>query len=482
MWGRYERVIVTSGLSKAYGLPGLRIGWVAGPPAIVEELWGVHDYTTIAPGAMNDRLARIALSPARRERLLARTRGHHPRQLSRRSRRWIDKRAPASRTCRRRPARSPSCGTATRSTRPRSSSGCATSRACSSCLAITSRWTATCASASATIRAHLAGSARRASAELDAIPAGADALDLALIGFGNVGRRFVRLLDEQRARLLPTTASTCRIVGIATGARRRHSERHRSAAAAHVEAGGCAAIALSTLHPPPRSRIADRRACGVRVVETTTLEHRAPAAGHRSRRQAALAAGCHVVTANKGPAAFAYARARATRRTRAGAVVPVRRRGDGRRAGASTWCARRCRRSPCIGFRGVVNSTTNHILTALEERRGLRAARCARMQALGIAEADPSLDVDGWDAAAKTAALANVLMGARDHAARRPPPGDRRRTAERRAAPRASRAAAEARRLGGTNGGRRCVYVRGRTARAAGRRPARGPRAARRTP
>jgi aspartate/methionine/tyrosine aminotransferase len=75
MWGRAARVIVTSGLSKAYGLPGLRIGWIAGPPAVVEELWGVHDYTTIAPGALNDRLARIALSPEGRERLLARTRG-----------------------------------------------------------------------------------------------------------------------------------------------------------------------------------------------------------------------------------------------------------------------------------------------------------------------------------------------------------------------------------------------------------------------
>jgi aspartate/methionine/tyrosine aminotransferase len=66
---------VTSGLSKAYGLPGLRIGWIVGPPTVVEALWGVHDYTTIAPGAVNDRLARFALEPARRERILARTRG-----------------------------------------------------------------------------------------------------------------------------------------------------------------------------------------------------------------------------------------------------------------------------------------------------------------------------------------------------------------------------------------------------------------------
>jgi aspartate/methionine/tyrosine aminotransferase len=75
VWGRYDRCIITSGLSKAYGLPGLRIGWVVAAPELVEELWGVHDYTTIGPGAVNDRLARIALEPSRREQILARTRG-----------------------------------------------------------------------------------------------------------------------------------------------------------------------------------------------------------------------------------------------------------------------------------------------------------------------------------------------------------------------------------------------------------------------
>ena len=73
IWGRYERTIVSSGLSKAYGLPGLRLGWIVGSPQVVEALWGVHDYTTIAPSALSDRLARVAL--ARRELILARTRG-----------------------------------------------------------------------------------------------------------------------------------------------------------------------------------------------------------------------------------------------------------------------------------------------------------------------------------------------------------------------------------------------------------------------
>src|SRR5262249_7173707 len=64
-----------------------------------------------------------------------------------------------------------------------------------------------------------------------------------------------------------------------------------------------------------------------------------------------------------------------------------------------------------LSFRGVVNSTTNHILTALEDGEDFAPA-LARMQEAGIAEADPTLDVDGWDAAAKAAALANVLMDA----------------------------------------------------------------------
>ena len=71
----YERTIVTAGLSKAYGLPGLRIGWVVAPPDVIADVWAIHDYTTIAPGGLSDRLARIALAPERRSALLARTRG-----------------------------------------------------------------------------------------------------------------------------------------------------------------------------------------------------------------------------------------------------------------------------------------------------------------------------------------------------------------------------------------------------------------------
>ena len=74
IWGRYERAIVTSGLSKAYGLPGLRIGWIVAPPPFIASAWSYHDYTSIAPGALSDHLARVALAPARRAKILNRTR------------------------------------------------------------------------------------------------------------------------------------------------------------------------------------------------------------------------------------------------------------------------------------------------------------------------------------------------------------------------------------------------------------------------
>jgi aspartate/methionine/tyrosine aminotransferase len=74
IWGMSDRVIVTSGLSKAYGLPGLRIGWIVASPQFVARTWSYHDYTTIAPGAASDFLARMALEPARRSRIIERTR------------------------------------------------------------------------------------------------------------------------------------------------------------------------------------------------------------------------------------------------------------------------------------------------------------------------------------------------------------------------------------------------------------------------
>ena len=75
-WGRYDKVLATNSLSKAYGLPGLRIGWVVGSPDMVDEIWARHEYTAISATMLANKLAAIALSPKVRPRLLQRTRSY----------------------------------------------------------------------------------------------------------------------------------------------------------------------------------------------------------------------------------------------------------------------------------------------------------------------------------------------------------------------------------------------------------------------
>jgi hypothetical protein len=73
-WGRYDKVVVTSGLSKAFAMPGLRSGWIVAPPELIGKVWIRHDYTTLTPSAISDRLTALAMQPDVRETLLARTR------------------------------------------------------------------------------------------------------------------------------------------------------------------------------------------------------------------------------------------------------------------------------------------------------------------------------------------------------------------------------------------------------------------------
>ncbi|MBI3402826.1 MAG: homoserine dehydrogenase [Acidobacteria bacterium] len=247
--------------------------------------------------------------------------------------------------------------------------------------------------------------------------------DLILIGFGRVGRRFATLLRERRGVLLRQHGIGARVVGIAT---RRHGciysakglnapalaaavargNMITSASAVGAADAGAALAFLRTAAAGSRAAARDGRLV---VVETTTLDivRGEPAIGHV---RTALSLGAHVVTANKGPAAFAYhALARAARRAGRrflfeGAVMD----------GVPIFNLVR-ETLPAVeveGFRGVVNSTTNYMLTEMERGRTFDEA-LGEMQARGVAEADPSFDVDGWDAAAKTAALANVLLDAR---------------------------------------------------------------------
>lgn len=72
--GRYDKVVITAGLSKAFGLPGLRTGWIVAPPKLIRHLVQYHDYLTLTPGFLSDYLADIVMEPVRRDSILERTR------------------------------------------------------------------------------------------------------------------------------------------------------------------------------------------------------------------------------------------------------------------------------------------------------------------------------------------------------------------------------------------------------------------------
>ena len=247
--------------------------------------------------------------------------------------------------------------------------------------------------------------------------------DLLLVGFGHVGQRFAALLDERRDLLQRDFGFTTRIVAVATGRHGRIAIRPGGGGGTLAAASLAAAVnrgerLSSDVDPQTTAEFVAyvaRHSEAARdgrlvVVETTTLDIGRGGQPAIEHVRAALANGAHVVTANKGPVAFAYRELAETARQAGraflfeGAVmdgVPIFNLVRETLPGVAI-----------AGFRGVVNATTNHILTEMEQGESFDEALAA-MQAAGIAEADASLDVDGWDAAAKTAALANVLLGAK---------------------------------------------------------------------
>ena len=146
-YGEYDKVLAVGSMSKAYGLPGLRIGWVVGPEETIARMWAWQDYITICATRLGNRLAAVALSP-RCGRSSWRARGATCGAASTSWRAGPPRRddvevlpPDAAAVC--------FVGTPRRSTRPSSSCACCGRRAPSSRRATCSASTAICASASA---------------------------------------------------------------------------------------------------------------------------------------------------------------------------------------------------------------------------------------------------------------------------------------------------------------------------------------------
>ncbi|HKV27353.1 MAG TPA: hypothetical protein VJN90_03630 [Candidatus Acidoferrales bacterium] len=227
---------------------------------------------------------------------------------------------------------------------------------------------------------------------------------MALIGFGNVGREFVRLLNAKEAELRRKYGIEWKLAGVASrrigwiadpdgidpsaALEHRWPERRDAATSQNV-----------------REWIAASRADVVFEASSLNRHTGQPAIDHL---KAALESGAHAVSANKGPVVHAHRElcelaAKNNRKFLFESSVM-----DG-----TPIFSLFPHSLPAVdlrGFRGILNSTTNVALTEMEKCLSLEQA-VKKAQQIGVAETDPSDDLDGWDAAVKVAALAIVLMG-----------------------------------------------------------------------
>lgn len=233
--------------------------------------------------------------------------------------------------------------------------------------------------------------------------------NLALLGFGNVGQALAKLLLRKRLELQAQYSLTYAVTGIATGRHGtaiNHDGLDLDRALAQAASGG-SLVDLSA-QPAPVKALDFIRSCGADVLfENTPVNYETgqPAVDHL---HLALEMGMHAITANKGPVVHAYrqltnlAEAGGLRFYFESAVM------DG--APIFSLFREALPAARLRSFRGVLNSTTNLILTRMEGGESFDQA-VAFAQSIGVAETDPGGDIDGWDAAVKVAALVTVLMG-----------------------------------------------------------------------
>ncbi len=235
-------------------------------------------------------------------------------------------------------------------------------------------------------------------------------INIAFIGFGHVGRAFARLLIERKKWLLKEFGLEWKITGIAT-------KNHGSA----IDPEGLPIKKIlgswkkqSTMDsfnngPACSSPMDFIRQCGADILfEMSVLNLSGEPAASYMRE--ALGAGLHVITTNKGPVATHFlqltklARLRGVKFLYEGTVM------DG--APVFNLFRQNLPGTRIKSLRGILNSTTNYILTQMEQGTSFESS-LGYARNVGIAEANPQLDLEGWDSAAKLSILIQALMGAR---------------------------------------------------------------------
>ena len=236
-------------------------------------------------------------------------------------------------------------------------------------------------------------------------------LRIALLGYGNVGRALIELLAEKEIVLREQHGLTIGVTGMLTrtsgGWLANDDEMGVSPAAALAMGWPSGGLPAGASAFTGDGEAFAATAPGDALVELTTLDAQRgqPALDHM---RAALAAGKSVVTANKGPIAHGYRELRALAEIRGVSLRFESTVMDGTPIFNMAEAALPA--TTISGFRGLLNSTSNYVLSRMAQGETLEVA-LSGAQKLGIAEADPANDLDGWDASVKATVLANVLMG-----------------------------------------------------------------------
>ncbi|RLI34338.1 homoserine dehydrogenase [Candidatus Bathyarchaeota archaeon] len=230
-----------------------------------------------------------------------------------------------------------------------------------------------------------------------------------LVGFGTVGQSFVKLLSELQQTLQAEYGINPRVVaaadrgGVAVNVKGLNLERllevkrAEGTVAAYPEGGQRKTSIVRMIEETPAEVLVE--------VTPTNIEDGEPGMSHI---MAALRSGKHVVTANKGPMALAF-QALMELAEYNGVVL----RFSGCVGGGTPVIdfAGKCLLGDKItSIRGILNGTTNYILTRMAEEGLSFEQALEEAQKAGYAEADPSMDVDGWDSACKLVILANWVL------------------------------------------------------------------------
>ena len=233
--------------------------------------------------------------------------------------------------------------------------------------------------------------------------------NLCFLGFGNVNRTLVQLLENRSAELRERYGITYRITGIASRRLGWHADPKGLDPSSFTNSNSASSASSAVKNSAEvRDWLAAARADVLFEATSLNVQNGQPAVDHI---RAALAHGAHAITANKGPIVHAYRELRDLAAKQGKRFlfestvmdgVPIFSLFD---------------QLPAIllqGFHGILNSTTNVILAEMEDGLTFDEA-LKKAQALGIAETDATHDIDGWDAAVKTAALINVLMCSKEN-------------------------------------------------------------------